>query len=67
VWSWIIVAACYVFALFFFRIIGGIDSAADAFQSWGRSSSQRRLAASGDSPGSYARSRLGRRQATNAS
>jgi hypothetical protein len=60
VWTWILIVAGYAFALFFFRLIGGIDSAADAIQSWGRSSSERRLAERGESPRSYARSRLRR-------
>ena len=60
-WTWLLIVGGYAFSLFFFRIVGGINSAADAIQSWGRSSSERRLKRSGDSPSSYARSRLGSR------
>jgi hypothetical protein len=40
--------------------VGGINSAADAIQNWGRSSSVRRLRKSGHSPGSFARAQLKR-------
>jgi hypothetical protein len=60
VWSWIVIVAGYVFSIFFFRLVGGINSAADAIQSWGRVSSLRRLRKSGHSPGSFARARLKR-------
>jgi len=60
VWSWIVIVAAYVFSIFFFRLVGGINSAADAIQNWGRSSSVRRLRKSGHSPGSFARARLKR-------
>lgn len=59
-WSWIVIVAGYVFSIFFFRLVGGINSAADAIQSWGRSSSVRRLRKSGHSPRSFARARLKR-------
>jgi hypothetical protein len=60
VWSWIVIVVGYAFSIFFFRLVGGINSAADAIQSWGRSSSVRRLRKSGHSPGSFARARLKR-------
>jgi hypothetical protein len=59
VWTWILIVAGYAFSLLFFRIVGGVNSAADAIQGWGRSSSERRLTRSGKSPASYVRSRLG--------
>jgi hypothetical protein len=59
-WTWVIIVVGYAFSLFFFRLVGGINSAADAIQNWGRSSSVRRLRRGGHSPRSYARSRLGR-------
>lgn len=43
-WTWVIMVGGYAFSLFFFHILGGIDSAADAIQSWGRSSAERALA-----------------------
>lgn len=59
-WSWIVIVVGYAFSILFFRLVGGINSAADAIQSWGRSSSVRRLRKSGHSPGSFARARLKR-------
>ena len=59
-WSWIVIVAGYAFSIFFFRLVGGINSAADAIQNWGRSSSMSRLRKSGHSPGSFARARLKR-------
>ena len=59
-WSWIVIIVGYAFSIFFFRLVGGINSAADAIQSWGRRSSVRRLRKSGHSPGSFARARLKR-------
>ena len=59
-WSWIVIVVGYAFSIFFFRLVGGINSAADAIQTWGRSSSLRRLRKSGHSPGSFARARLKR-------
>ena len=59
-WSWIVIVAGYAFSICFFRLVGGINSAADAIQNWGRSSSVRRLRKSGHSPGSFARARLKR-------
>ena len=59
-WSWIVIIVGYAFSIFFFRLVGGINSAADAIQNWGRSSSMRRLRKSGHSPGSFARARLKR-------
>jgi hypothetical protein len=60
VWGWIVVVAGYAFSLFFFHLVGGINSAADAIQSWGRNSSVKRLRKSGHSPCSFARERLRR-------
>jgi hypothetical protein len=60
VWSWIVIVAGYAFSILFFRLVGGINSAADAIQNWGRISSVRRLRKSGHSPGSFARARLKR-------
>ena len=59
-WSWIVIIAGYAFSIFFFRLVGGINSAAEAIQSWGRISSVRRLRKGGHSPGSFARARLKR-------
>jgi hypothetical protein len=60
VWTWIVIVAGYAFSLFFFHLVGGINSASDAIQSWGRNSSVRRLRKSGHSPSSFARARLKR-------
>jgi hypothetical protein len=59
VWNWVIIVGGYAFAAFLLRLIGGFNAAGDAISKWGRSSSARRLAKSGHSPSSYARSRLG--------
>jgi hypothetical protein len=60
VWTWVIIVVGYAISLFFFHLVGGINSAADAIQNWGRNSSEKRLRRSGKSPASYARSRLSR-------
>jgi hypothetical protein len=59
-WNWAIIVGGYAFAAFFLRLVGGFNSAGDAISKWGRSSSAKRLAKSGESPASYARSRLRR-------
>jgi hypothetical protein len=60
VWNWVIIIGGYSFSALFLRLIGGFNSAGDAIANWGRRSSVKRLAKSGQSPSSYARSRLGR-------
>jgi hypothetical protein len=60
VWTWVIIVAGYGFSAFFLRLIGGFNSAGDAIANWGRRSSVRRLEKAGQSPRSYARSRLER-------
>jgi hypothetical protein len=60
VWNWAIIIGGYSFSALFLRLIGGFNSAGDAIANWGRHSSVKRLAKSGQSPSSYARSRLGR-------
>jgi hypothetical protein len=57
-WTWILIIGGYAFSMFFFHILGGIGAASDAIQSWGRSSAERALERSGESPSSFARSRL---------
>jgi hypothetical protein len=61
VWTWALIVGGYAFSIFFFRILGGIGAASDAIQSWGRSWAERAIKESGESPGSFARSRLARR------
>ena len=51
----------YGVSLFAFQILGGISAAGRAFENWGRRSSERRLAKSGLSAESFARSRVTRR------
>jgi hypothetical protein len=60
VWNWVIIVGGYSFSALFLRLIGGFNSAGDAIARWGRHSSEKRLSRSGQSPGSYARSRVGR-------
>jgi len=36
--DWIVIGALYVFALGFFRLLGGWSAAAEAFRRWGRAS-----------------------------
>jgi hypothetical protein len=60
VWNWVVIVGGYAFAAFFLRLIGGFNAAGDAISKWGRSSSIKRLAKSGQSPVSYARARLRR-------
>ena len=59
-WTWILIVVGYTVSICFFHIVGGLSSASDAIQSWGRRSSERTIERSGMSPGSYARSRLSR-------
>jgi hypothetical protein len=61
-WAWILILGGYAFSMFFFYILGGIGAAADAIQSWGRSTAQRAVQLSGASPSSYARSRVSRQR-----
>lgn len=60
-WTWVLIVCGYAFSIFFFHIVGGINSAADAIQGWGRRSSERRIRRAGLSPASFARDRLSRR------
>lgn len=63
-WEWVLVGVAYAFGLLFFQLLGGITAAGRAIESWGRTSSSRRLERSGLSPENFARSRLsgGRRE-----
>ena len=50
-WSWIWIAVLYVLGMGFFRWLGGISAAADAFTRWGHATAERRRrAASSISP-----------------
>jgi hypothetical protein len=60
-WSCVLIVGGYAFSIFFFHIVGGINSAADAIQGWGRRSSERRIRRAGGSSASFARDRLSRR------
>jgi hypothetical protein len=60
-WTWIFIAVGYGFSMFFFHVLGGLASASEAIQSWGRSSSRRAIEQSGMSPGAFARSRVSSR------
>jgi hypothetical protein len=42
VWSWIVTGVLYVLGIGFFRWLGGIGAAADAFERWGRATAERR-------------------------
>jgi hypothetical protein len=42
-WEWIIIGAVYVLTLVFFRLLGGLGAAAQAFEMWGRSSATTRV------------------------
>ena len=41
-WSWVVVIVLYALGIGFFRLLGGLGAAAEAFQTWGRASSVRR-------------------------
>jgi len=41
-WGWVGIAVLYVLGMSFFRWLGGIGAAADAFQRWGHSTAVRR-------------------------
>jgi hypothetical protein len=34
--TWAIIIGCYAFAAFFFRLLGGLDSAGEAMADWAR-------------------------------
>jgi hypothetical protein len=35
-WEWIIIVVCYLIGAGFFRLLGGLGSASEALQGWGR-------------------------------
>jgi hypothetical protein len=41
-WSWIIVVILYLCSAGFFSLLGGLGSAADALEQWGRNSASTR-------------------------
>jgi hypothetical protein len=41
-WGWIGIAALYVLGMGFFHWLGGLGAAAEAIQSWGRTTAERR-------------------------
>jgi hypothetical protein len=47
--SWIVVVVLYLCGIGFFWLLGGVGSAADAFQGWGRKNASERLARSSES------------------
>jgi len=57
-WNLLIIVACYTFAALVLRFLGGFNSAADAFSTWGRRSSLRSIRRRGLTLRSYARSRI---------
>ena len=59
-WNWVVIIGGYLFAALFLRLLGGFNSAGAALANWGRRSAANKMARSGESPASYARSRLGR-------
>jgi hypothetical protein len=34
--TWAVIIGCYAFAAFFFRLLGGLDSAGEAMADWAR-------------------------------
>jgi hypothetical protein len=60
-WTWALIVVGYCLSMFFFHILGGLASASEAIQSWGRSSSRHAIEQSGLSPGAFARSRVSSR------
>jgi hypothetical protein len=47
--DWIIVGVLYALGMAFFRMLGGIAAAGEAFRRWGRASAGRRSAAGSSS------------------
>ena len=41
-WSWIWIVALYLLGMGFFRWLGGVSAAAEAFSHWGRATAERR-------------------------
>jgi len=58
VWTLLVIVACYLVPAFILRAIGGFNAAGDAVSTWGRSSSLRTLRRRGETPRTYARSRI---------
>jgi hypothetical protein len=40
-WDWVTIVVLYLFAVGFFSLLGGVSSAADALEGWGRRSASR--------------------------
>ncbi len=49
--EWVVVAALYLIGMGFFQLVGGVSTAAQAIQRWGRGSSIRRAKRLGLLPG----------------
>ena len=45
-WTWVIIVVCYLIGAGFFRLLGGIGSASEALQGWGRNTTSVRGTAS---------------------
>jgi hypothetical protein len=54
----LVIVACYLVPALILRSLGGFNSAGDAVSRWGRTSSLRTLRRRGETPRTYARSRI---------
>jgi hypothetical protein len=54
----VVIVACYLVPALILRAMGGFNSAGDAVSRWGRTSSLRTLRRRGETPRTYARSRI---------
>ena len=59
-WTWVLVIVGYAAGMLAFHLLGGITAAARAIETWGRTSSTRRLERSGLGPRRFAKARLGK-------
>jgi hypothetical protein len=41
-WDWIVIGVLYAVGIGFFHLLGGLNSAAEAFQRWGHASAMKR-------------------------
>jgi hypothetical protein len=42
-WTWVVIVVCYGFSIFAFRLLGGVNSAADGIAGWARAHTRRKL------------------------
>jgi hypothetical protein len=59
-WTWVFIIIGYAAGMLAFHLLGGITAAARAIETWGRTSSTRRVERSGLGSRGFAEARLGK-------